>query len=301
MQLRRKKSHVLADSRLNRTRLHWVVNFLAIVLSILFRRGGDCVVGCATMAGPRDDSSRTPMLVGGALLLVLATGVTDRCFVKKNADGNGCDCRARDRKDRCTPPGDRSRFFISPKWRAWRGRKRSGQRMHRLWNRELSAEREARRAVRTRWRIHWNSESRFKQQMRIRRKGRRVVRSSQLRTIRFRRAQGSSLNLVFQNRQSTLSCCGRSDKIIDFSSGTESPRFAVSLSGWFQRPIMVRISFFINVQLRLCSLQNNAFGRAVKTMPVNALADGDAGYLLPATPNREPLYSSAATTHRIRR
>src|ERR1700730_17069438 len=54
-----------------RTRLHWVVIFWPIVLSILFGVAG-IVLLARTIAVPRDDSSRTPMLVGGSILLVVA-------------------------------------------------------------------------------------------------------------------------------------------------------------------------------------------------------------------------------------
>ncbi len=67
-----------------RTRLHWVVIFWPIVLSILFGVAG-IVLLARTMAGPRDDSSRTPMLVGGAILLVIALVSLIVALVKRNA------------------------------------------------------------------------------------------------------------------------------------------------------------------------------------------------------------------------
>jgi uncharacterized membrane protein YdbT with pleckstrin-like domain len=67
-----------------RTRLHWVVIFWPIVLSILFGVAG-IVLLARTMAGPRDDSSRTPMLVGGAILLVVALVSLIVALVKRNA------------------------------------------------------------------------------------------------------------------------------------------------------------------------------------------------------------------------
>src|SRR5258706_7879275 len=76
-----------------RTRLHWVVIFWPIVLSILFGVAG-IVLFARTMAGPRDDSSRAPMLVGGAILLVVAIFSLFVCFVKRNATEIAVTCRS---------------------------------------------------------------------------------------------------------------------------------------------------------------------------------------------------------------
>jgi uncharacterized membrane protein YdbT with pleckstrin-like domain len=67
-----------------RTRLHWVVIFWPMVLSIIFGVGG-IVLLARTMAIPRDDSSRTPVLVGGAILLVIGFVALVIALVKRNA------------------------------------------------------------------------------------------------------------------------------------------------------------------------------------------------------------------------
>ena len=68
-----------------RTRLHWVVIFWPIVLSILFGVAG-IVLLARTITGPKDGSgSSTLMLVGGAILLVVAFVSLVVALVKRNA------------------------------------------------------------------------------------------------------------------------------------------------------------------------------------------------------------------------
>src|SRR5258708_38751247 len=54
-----------------RTRLHWVVIFWPIVLSILFGVAGVCFLA-RSIARPRDGRSRTPIPRGRATLVVIA-------------------------------------------------------------------------------------------------------------------------------------------------------------------------------------------------------------------------------------
>jgi len=68
-----------------RTRLHWIVIFWPIVLSIIFGVAG-LVLLARTLAGPRDDSGdRTAMLAGGAILLVVAIISLVVALLKRNA------------------------------------------------------------------------------------------------------------------------------------------------------------------------------------------------------------------------
>jgi uncharacterized membrane protein YdbT with pleckstrin-like domain len=64
--------------------LHWVVIFWPIVLSIIFGVAGIVLLARA-MSVPQDDSSRIPMLVGGALLLVVALVALTVALMKRNA------------------------------------------------------------------------------------------------------------------------------------------------------------------------------------------------------------------------
>jgi len=68
-----------------RTRLHWIVIFWPIVLSIIFGVAGLALLA-RTLAGPRDESSdKTVMLAGGAILLVVAIISLVVALLKRNA------------------------------------------------------------------------------------------------------------------------------------------------------------------------------------------------------------------------
>src|SRR6266481_2115182 len=157
----------------------------------------------------------------------------------------------------------------------------------------LSAEREARPSRSTRWRIHWNSENKFNNRLRIRRNERARKNS---RYASHSGVWGSSLNLVFQNRSVNVIVLRRSDKISIQFRHKKSRFRGCPYRGCSQRPIMVRISFFINVNCACVRFRINAFGREVKNHAVNAFADRDAGYLLPGR-RIENHYNFAATTH----
>src|SRR5690242_8081084 len=68
-----------------RTRLHWIVIFWPIVLSIIFGVAG-LVLLARTLAGPSDESGdKTAMLAGGAILLVVGIISLVVALLKRNA------------------------------------------------------------------------------------------------------------------------------------------------------------------------------------------------------------------------
>lgn len=79
------KNLMPAEKVIYRTRLHWVVIFWPIAASILFGVSG-LVLLARTMTGSSDNSGRsTPMLAGGAILLVIALVSLVVALLKRNA------------------------------------------------------------------------------------------------------------------------------------------------------------------------------------------------------------------------